>query len=105
MQLADPDRSIYTGCPIITDWVKPGSEVISLQSVLEGFDGGGVIRCAVYEFGKVGRVIHFVPSVSARDGLDEMFYKYQTQDIPFRRYRMMNGKGKSPFNRCVVDCS
>jgi hypothetical protein len=100
MQLADPDRSTYTGIPIITDWVKPGSEVTSTQSVLEV--SGGLIRCATYEFGKVGRVFHLVPSVGARDGADAMFYKYQTQDIPFRRYRMMNGKGRVP--RFGIDC-
>ena len=90
-QLADPDRSVYSGIPIITDWVKPGSEVSSTQSVLEV--PGGLIRCAVYEIGKVGRVIHMVPSLGARVGMDEMLHRYQTQDIPFRRYRMTNGKG------------
>ena len=88
VQLADPDRSVYTGIPIVTDWVKPGCEVTSTQSVLEVT--GGAIRCAMYEFGDAGRVIHFVPSYGAREGIDEMFYKYQTQGIPFRRFRMMN---------------
>jgi hypothetical protein len=101
IQLADPDRSVYTGIPIITDWMKPGSEVRSTQSVLE--IAGGPIRCAVYDIGKVGRVIHLVPSYGAREGIDEMFHKYQTQDIPFRRFRMMNGKGSSVID--VTDIS
>jgi hypothetical protein len=61
---------------------------------LEITDGGGLIRCGIYDFGNVGRVIHLVPSVAAKEGVDDMFYKYQTQDIPFRRYRMMNGKSE-----------
>jgi hypothetical protein len=54
--------------------------------------GGGWMRGVCYEFGKVGRVWHLVPSVGGKEGVDEMFTKYQTQDVPFRRYRMMNGK-------------
>jgi len=94
LQLADPDRSKYTGIPIITDWVKPRSEIVSTQKVLEV--PNGFIRCGIYEFGKIGRVIHLIPSVAAMEGADEMFLKYQTQDIPFRRYRMTNGKGIAP---------
>jgi hypothetical protein len=56
---------------------------------------GGYIRCAIYDFGKVGRVMHLVPSVGARRGADEMFHQYQTQGIPFRRFRMWNGKSMS----------
>ena len=73
------------------DWVKGGSEVVVRQRAIEV--EGGWYRCAVYEIGKVGRVIHMIPSVGARRGCDEMFTKYQTQDIEFRRARMLNGKG------------
>ena len=90
-QLADPDRSMYTGIPIITDWIKPGSGIASRQTVLEV--PNGIIKCGIYEFEKVGKVIHLLPSVGAKEGVDKMFHKYQTQDIPFRRYRMANGKG------------
>jgi hypothetical protein len=84
---------MFSGIPIITDWVNPGSEVVSLQQVFEV--DGGYVRCAIYEIGKVGRVIHMVPSMQAKTGLDEMLLKYQTQNIPFRRYRMVTGKGYS----------
>jgi len=87
----DTDRLIYTGIPIITDWVKPGSEIVVSHRTLQV--DGGFIRCGIYDFGKVGKVIHMVSSVHAKGDVDEMLLKYQTQDIPFRRYRMVTGKG------------
>jgi hypothetical protein len=91
-QLADPDRPTYEGTPIVTDWVAPGGEVVSTQVNLE-LSGGGVYRCVTYDFGgDVGRVIHMVPNLVANMGIDEMFISYQTQNIPFRRYRMATGK-------------
>jgi hypothetical protein len=97
-QLADFDRSMFSGIPIVTDWVNPGSEVVSSQRVFEV--DGGYVRCAIYEIGKVGRVIHMVPSMQAKAGADEMLLKYQAQDIPFRRYRMVTGKGYSVETIC-----
>jgi hypothetical protein len=91
-QLADPNRPVYTGIPVIADWVRPESEITVSHQVLEVENGW--IRCATYDFGKVGRVMHLVPSVGARNGTDDMFIKYQSQRIPFRRFRMMNGKGR-----------
>jgi len=73
------------------DWVKSGSEVVASHSTLEV--DGGFIRCGIYEFGGAGRVIHMVPSVQAKGDVDQMLLKYQTQQIPFRRYRMATGKG------------
>jgi hypothetical protein len=96
--LADFDRSLFSGIPIIANWVKPGSEVVSSQQVLEV--DGGYVRCAIYEIGNAGRVIHMVPSMQAKAGVDEMLRKYQTQDIPFRRYRMTTGKGYSMTMIC-----
>jgi hypothetical protein len=93
LELADPERPIYTGLPVIKDWVRPESGVKTSLSVLEA--EGGLIRCATYEFEKGGRVYHLVPSVGAMKGVDEMFYKYQTQGIPFKRHRMQGGKGIS----------
>jgi len=97
-QLADPDRMMYTGVPVVSDWVKGESGIKVWQDVITvppfgHGGGGGAVRCAVYEFGTIGRIIHIVPSVGANGGADEMFHKYQTQGIPFRRYRIMNGKG------------
>jgi hypothetical protein len=80
---------------VVSDWVNPESEVTCTQNTFQV--PGGQIQCAIYEFGKVGRVIHLVPSVGAREEVDEMFYKYQTQDILFRRYRRPNGRGRSNF--------
>jgi hypothetical protein len=96
LQLADPDHAMYTGIPVITDWVKRGCEISTTQTILE--TSGGILRCAIYEFGKVGRVIHVVPNVTARLEIDEVFLQYQSQDISFRRFRMVSGKG-IPFLR------
>jgi hypothetical protein len=107
------DRPGYCGVPVVGDWVKGGSGIGVSHEVLEvrsgekwgdmgrgggnlGGGGGGIVRVATYEFGKLGRVVHIVPNLSAREGLDEMFTAYQTQDIPFRRYRMHTGKGTYP---------
>ena len=89
---------MYTGVPVVSDWVKGESGIKVWQDVITvppfgHGGGGGAVRCAVYEFGTIGRIIHIVPSVGANGGADEMFHKYQTQGIPFRRYRIMNGKG------------
>lgn len=92
---------MFTGTPIITDWVKPGSEVVSSQSVVEV--EGGFIRVATYDIGKAGRVIHLVPSIGVNGGADEIFLRYQSGEIPFRRYRMYNGKGIP--NWCTLICS
>jgi hypothetical protein len=94
-QLADPDRSQYTGIPIVADWVKPGRGIIANQEVIPFKDDR--YRCATYEFPKGGRVIHMVPSVGARAGCDEMFSRYQTQNIVFRRCPMTRSKGIAPY--------
>jgi hypothetical protein len=94
-QLADPNRPVYTGIPVIADWVRPQCEISLSNWVLEV--EGGWMRVTSYDFGMVGRVIHLVPSAGATKCADEIFYKYQTQGIPFRRSRMMNGKGMSLF--------
>ena len=103
-QLADPDRMMYTGVPLVSDWVKTESGIKLWQDVIRVLPGdggeGGPVRSAVYEFGNIGRIIHLVPSVGANGGADEMFHKYQTQGIPFRRYRIMNGKG-TPSSRLI----
>jgi hypothetical protein len=91
MELADPERPIYTGLPVITDCATSEKEVKTTLSVLQV--EGGLIRCARYEFRKGGRVYHLSPSVGAMGGADELFHKYQTQGIPFRRFRMKGGKG------------
>ena len=91
VQLADPHRSTFTGPPIIADWVKPDCEITSSQTII-GVPGG-LIRVATYVFGETGRVIHLAPSAGAMGGADEMFIKYQTQDVPFRRYPMRSSKG------------
>jgi len=90
-QLADPDRGSYTGVPIVVDWVKAGSEIQVRQEVRQV--GEGWYRCAIYDFPKGGTVIHMIPSIKAIEECDEMFAKYQTQDIEFRRCRMANRKG------------
>jgi hypothetical protein len=92
-ELSDPDAGVWTGVPVLADWVNPSGEVTVRQKALRV--EGGYIRCGIYEFGTVGRVIHLVPSITARGNCDEMFLSYQTQDIEFRRGRMMNHKGKS----------
>jgi len=91
-ELSDPDAGVWTGVPVLADWVAPSGGVTVRHKALRV--EGGYIRCGIYEFGTVGRVIHLVPSIAARGNCDEMFVSYQTQDIEFRRGRMMNYKGK-----------
>jgi len=96
VQLADPDRPVYTGVPVVMDWVKQGRGICVSHEVLRVSSAEGVdalVRVARYEFAGMGRVVHVVPNVSAREGLDEMFRQYQVQGIPFRRFRMHTGKG------------
>jgi hypothetical protein len=77
------------------DWIGEGVKVTQDVWTVEG----GFVSVGIYEFRGGGRVVHLVPCGALTEECDKYFKLYQTQEIEFRRGRMLNGKGTEYLKR------
>ncbi|OLL21634.1 hypothetical protein NEOLI_001455 [Neolecta irregularis DAH-3] len=81
--LACPYAPVYTGLPIITgDRIFHESGVQSEEFTLEN------MRVAKYSLKDCGYVYHIVANQSGNIEADDLFYRYQTENVKFQRHEL-----------------